>query len=88
MAYLVATTVDATDAAARRRVVAAAKAIVGQAARFVGQQAIQLHGGIGMTDEAQVSHYFKRLTIIGLTFGDAEHHLARYSDLMERAPSA
>ncbi|HEU4726352.1 MAG TPA: acyl-CoA dehydrogenase family protein [Kofleriaceae bacterium] len=84
MAYLVATTVDSTDAAQRRRVAAAAKTTVDQAGRFVGQQAIQLHGGIGVTDEAPVSHYFKRLTIIGMTFGDADHHLGRYSDLMAR----
>jgi alkylation response protein AidB-like acyl-CoA dehydrogenase len=84
MAYLVATTVDSDDAALRRRITAAAKSMVDQAGRFVGQQAIQLHGGIGVTDEAPVSHYFKRLTVIGMTFGDADHHLARYSDLMER----
>jgi alkylation response protein AidB-like acyl-CoA dehydrogenase len=84
MAYLVATTVDSPDAAERRRITAAAKAMVSQAGRFVGQGAIQLHGGIGVTDEAPVSHYFKRLTVIGMTFGDADHHVARFSDLMER----
>jgi alkylation response protein AidB-like acyl-CoA dehydrogenase len=84
MTYLVATTVDSDDATVRRRITAAAKAMVDQAARFVGQGAIQLHGGIGVMDEAPVSHYFKRLTTIGMTFGDADHHLARYSDLMER----
>jgi alkylation response protein AidB-like acyl-CoA dehydrogenase len=82
MAYLAANTVDSTDVAERRRVFAAAKAMVAQAARFVGQQAIQLHGGIGTTDEAQVSHYFKRLTVLELAFGDADHHLGRYSDQM------
>jgi alkylation response protein AidB-like acyl-CoA dehydrogenase len=84
MAYLAATTVDSADAAARRRVIAAAKALVSQAGAFVGQGAIQLHGGIGITDEAPISHYFKRITIITLTFGDADHHVARFSDLMER----
>jgi alkylation response protein AidB-like acyl-CoA dehydrogenase len=84
MTYLIATTVDSADDAQRRRVTAAAKALVSQAARFVGQGAIQLHGGIGITDEAPVSHYFKRLTIITLTFGDADHHLARFSDLLDR----
>ena len=84
MTYLLATTVDSTDAAARRRTTAAAKAMVSQAGRFVGQGAIQLHGGIGVTDEAPVSHYFKRMTAITLTFGDADHHVARFSDLMER----
>lgn len=82
MAYLAASTVDSTDVVHRRRTFAAAKAMVAQAARFVGQQAIQLHGGIGTTDEAQVSHYFKRLTVLELAFGDADHHLGRYSDLM------
>jgi len=84
MAYLAATTVDSADAAARRKVIAAAKALVSQAGRFVGQGAIQLHGGIGITDEAPVSHYFKRITVISVTFGDADHHVARFSDLMER----
>ena len=84
MTYLLAAAVDSADAAARRRTTAAAKAMVSQAGRFVGQGAIQLHGGIGVTDEAPVSHYFKRMTAITMTFGDADHHLARFSDLMER----
>jgi alkylation response protein AidB-like acyl-CoA dehydrogenase len=84
MAYLIATTVDTGDPAQRRRITAAAKAMVSQAGRFVGHGAIQLHGGIGVTDEAPVSHYFKRITTIGMTFGDADHHVARFSDLMER----
>jgi alkylation response protein AidB-like acyl-CoA dehydrogenase len=84
MTYLLATTVDSTDAAARRRTAAAAKAMVSQAGRFVGQGAIQLHGGIGVTDEAPVSHYFKRMTVITMMFGDADHCVARFSDLMER----
>ncbi|HVT34488.1 MAG TPA: acyl-CoA dehydrogenase family protein [Nevskiaceae bacterium] len=82
MAYLIAARIGSADLQERRRAVAAAKALVGQAARHVGQQAVQLHGGIGVTDELNVSHYFKRLTMIDLTFGDAAHHLARYSDLM------
>jgi alkylation response protein AidB-like acyl-CoA dehydrogenase len=65
-------------AAERRRAVAAAKYRVGQAARFVGQQAIQLHGGMGVTDELPASHYFKRLSTIELTLGDCDHHLARF----------
>ena len=66
------------NAAERRRAVAAAKYRVGQAARFVGQQAIQLHGGMGVTDELPASHYFKRLSTIELTLGDCDHHLARF----------
>jgi alkylation response protein AidB-like acyl-CoA dehydrogenase len=84
MTYLLTTTVDSADAATRRRTTAAVKAMVSQAGRFVGQGAIQLHGGIGVTDEAPVSHYFKRMTAITMMFGDADHHVARFSDLMER----
>jgi len=69
---------DAGVAAERRRAVAAAKYRVGQAARFVGQQAIQLHGGMGVTDELPAAHYFRRLSTIELTLGDADHHLARF----------
>ncbi|KGF81994.1 acyl-CoA dehydrogenase [Massilia sp. JS1662] len=69
---------DVHAAAGRRRAVAAAKYRVGQAARFVGQQAIQLHGGMGVTDELPASHYFKRLSTIELTLGDCDHHLARF----------
>jgi len=69
---------DDNAAAKRRRAVAAAKYRVGQAARFVGQQAIQLHGGMGVTDELPAAHYFKRLSTIELTLGDCCHHLARF----------
>jgi len=62
----------------RRRAVSAAKYRVGQAARFVGQQAVQLHGGMGVTDELPAAHYFKRLSTIELTLGDSSHHLARF----------
>jgi alkylation response protein AidB-like acyl-CoA dehydrogenase len=59
----------------RRRAIAAAKVQVGRSARFIGQQATQLHGGIGMTMEYKGGHYFKRLTMIDLMFGDADHQL-------------
>jgi alkylation response protein AidB-like acyl-CoA dehydrogenase len=72
--------VEHGDSALRRRDVSMAKCYVGKAARFVGQQAVQLHGGMGMADELAVSHYFKRLTMIDMTFGDATHHLAAVSD--------
>jgi alkylation response protein AidB-like acyl-CoA dehydrogenase len=65
----------------RRRTVSAAKARVGQAARFIGQQAIQLHGGMGMSDEVAAAHLFKRLSIIETTLGDVDHHLARFAAL-------
>jgi hypothetical protein len=64
------------EPAVRRRAVAQAKVQLGQSARFLGQQAIQLHGGIGMTMEYKVGHYFKRVTMIDTMFGDADHHLA------------
>jgi alkylation response protein AidB-like acyl-CoA dehydrogenase len=70
----------ANDAKARRHDVSAAKAFIGKAARFIGQQAVQLHGGMGMTAELIVSHYFKRLTLIGATFGDVDHHVGVISD--------
>ena len=60
--------------------VAAAKVQIGRSARYVGQQSIQLHGGIGMTMEAKIGHYFKRLTMIESSFGDADYHLRRVSD--------
>jgi pimeloyl-CoA dehydrogenase small subunit len=82
MALFAAAKVDARDAAERRRALSAAKAQVGQSARFVGQQAVQLHGGIGVTDELAVGHFFKRLTLINQTFGDADHHLAQVSELI------
>jgi alkylation response protein AidB-like acyl-CoA dehydrogenase len=70
------------EPAARRRAISGAKAYIGQAARFVGQQAVQLHGAMGVVDELNVSHYFKRLTMIDMTFGDADHHLGRFSDAL------
>lgn len=66
---------------ARARSVSAAKATVGRAARFVGQQAVQLHGGMGMTEELAIGHYFKRLTAMQYEFGTTDHHIARYAGL-------
>ena len=80
MALLAAVKVEATDVAERRRNVSAAKAYVGQSARKVGQEAVQMHGGMGVTDELIVSHFFKRLTVINATFGDVDHHLGKFSD--------
>jgi alkylation response protein AidB-like acyl-CoA dehydrogenase len=79
MALLAAMKVDATDPAERRRAVSAAKELIGRAGRFVGQQAIQLHGGMGMTDEYIAGHYVKRLTAIDTWFGDSNHHLERFA---------
>lgn len=66
------------DARGRMAAVAAAKAFVNRSARFVGQQAVQLHGGMGMTAEYPAGRYFQRLTTLELLFGDTDHHLARY----------
>ena len=82
MAMMAAVKADSADAAERRRAVSAAKAYIGQQARFVGQQAVQLHGGMGVVDELNVSHYFKRLTMIDLTFGNTDHHLGLFSDML------
>ncbi|MCT8971873.1 acyl-CoA dehydrogenase family protein [Microbaculum marinisediminis] len=68
------------DAQARRRAVSAAKVQIGRSAMSVGQNAIQLHGGVGMTMEFKVGHYFKRATMIDATFGNAAYHLARVAD--------
>jgi alkylation response protein AidB-like acyl-CoA dehydrogenase len=67
----------------RRRAIARAKVQLGQALRFVGQQSVQLHGGIGVTDEYIVSHYFKRLTQMEMTWGDTLHHLGEVSARMQ-----
>jgi alkylation response protein AidB-like acyl-CoA dehydrogenase len=79
--YLAAARYASADADERRRAISAAKARVGQAARFVGQQAVQLHGGMGMTNEVAAAHWFKRLSIIETTLGDVDHHLARFASL-------
>ena len=78
MAWLVAARVDADDAVERRRVASAAKVRIGQAARYIGQQAVQIHGGMGVTDELPAAHLFKRLAMIEMTFGDTDHHLQRF----------
>ena len=82
MACLAASKADgATDAKDRARAISAAKIKIADNCRHISQEAIQLHGGMGMTDEMKVSHTFKRLTMIAQQFGDAEHHLARFASL-------
>lgn len=68
-------------AAERPRAAAAAKVQIGKSGRFVGQQAVQLHGGMGMTDELNVGHYMKRLMTIDTMFGNADHHQRRFAAL-------
>jgi pimeloyl-CoA dehydrogenase small subunit len=67
------------NAGERRKAISAAKVQIGRSARFIGQQSIQLHGGIGMTMEYKLGHLFKRLTMIDIAFGDADYHLERLS---------
>jgi pimeloyl-CoA dehydrogenase small subunit len=77
MAMLAAMMVDEPDAAERARNLSMVKVSIGQAARFVSQNAVQLHGGIGMTEEYAVGHYFRRVMVIEHSFGDTAHHLSR-----------
>jgi alkylation response protein AidB-like acyl-CoA dehydrogenase len=79
IACLACVKVDTADAGERRRVVSAAKLKIADAARHVSQEAVQLHGGMGMTEELKISHTFRRLTMIAQAFGDADHHLARFA---------
>jgi len=67
--------------AERGKAASAAKVTIGKAGRFVGQQSVQIHGGMGMTDELNVGHYFKRLTMIDALFGSTDHHLKRYASV-------
>src|SRR5215469_1537545 len=71
--------------AERARAASAAKAQIGKERRFIGQQAIQIHGGMGMTDELNVGHYFKRLTIIDTLIGSTDHHIKRFAQLSNAA---
>jgi alkylation response protein AidB-like acyl-CoA dehydrogenase len=85
MAIIAAVYADSEDAAERRRAVSGAKAYIGQAARLVGQEAVQMHGAMGVVDDLIVSHYFKRLTVIDLSLGDVDFHLACFSNMLRPA---
>lgn len=85
MSILAAMRCRHADATARARALSAAKVVVGRACRYVGQQAVQLHGGMGVTDEFHVSHLFKRLMAIELSSGDTDTHLARFAQWREAA---
>ncbi|HVH77887.1 MAG TPA: acyl-CoA dehydrogenase family protein, partial [Stellaceae bacterium] len=80
LAMLAAVMVDDENAEQRDRDLSTAKVGVGQAARFVSQNAVQLHGGIGMTDEYAVGHYFRRCMVIEHSFGDTGYHLSKLAD--------
>lgn len=87
MALLAAITLQDTDQTRGIRQASGSKAFVAEKARIVGQEAIQLHGGIGVTDELDVAHYFKRLTTINMLFGDTDYHLRRYTETLEVEPA-
>lgn len=80
MTYMATLKLDEDDVT-RKKAASAAKVRIGQAGRFVGQNAIQIHGGMGMTDELAIGHYFKRATMIEGLFGSVDHHLRRYEGL-------
>jgi pimeloyl-CoA dehydrogenase small subunit len=79
MAFFATMMAEEPDPIERRKAIAAAKVQIGRSGRFVGQQAIQLHGGMGMTMEYKVGHAFKRVAMIDTLFGDADHHLAEFA---------
>ena len=79
MACLACVKVDSAAAAERKRIVSASKIKIADACRHVSQESVQLHGGMGMSEELKVSHTFRRLTTIAQTFGDADHHLERFA---------
>jgi alkylation response protein AidB-like acyl-CoA dehydrogenase len=78
--YLAVLNLEA-DPDVRSRAVSAAKATIGRAARLIGQEAVQLHGGMGMTEELAIGHYFKRLTALQYEFGSTDYHTMRYAAL-------
>lgn len=79
--YMAAMRMDEGYGPEAQKAISAFKVQIGKSGRFVGQNAIQLHGGMGMTDELSVGHYFKRITVIETLFGNADHHLRRYGSL-------
>ena len=81
MTYVATLRLGGRDAAERAKAVSGAKHLVGRNGRLIGQRAIQLHGGMGMTEEMALGHYFKRLTMIDVMFGDEAYHLKRYASL-------
>src|ERR1700726_5025897 len=81
MAVRAALSADGADARERRRVISAAKVQIRKSGRFIGQQGIQLHGGIGMAGEYPPGHYFKRLTMIAQSFGDEDYPLDRFAEV-------
>jgi len=81
MSDMVAMKLDLGYSDDTRKAVSATKAQIGKAAKFIGQQSVQLHGGMGMTDEYSIGHYFKRLSTLEMLFGNTDHHLNKFSSL-------
>jgi pimeloyl-CoA dehydrogenase small subunit len=81
MTLMAALKIDDADATVRKKAASGAKVQIGKSGKFCGQSAVQMHGGMGVTDELSVSHYFKRLTMIETLFGNQQHHLTRYANL-------
>jgi alkylation response protein AidB-like acyl-CoA dehydrogenase len=81
MSYVATMRLADPDPLTRAKTAASTKVQIGVSARFVGQQSVQLHGGMGMTDELNVGHYFKRLTMLDTQFGDHHYHLKRFAEL-------
>ena len=80
MTYMINIKIDEDDAE-RKKAASAAKVQIGKAGRFVGQNAVQIHGGMGITEELRVGHFFKRMTMIDTQFGNVDHHMKRYAAL-------
>ena len=78
-----AVTADLSNADERKKAVSGAKARIGQSIKFVGESAIQLHGGMGMVDEYMISHYFKRATMLGVLYGNVDFHMKRFVGLTQ-----
>lgn len=85
MAYVAATALGEQDMAERRRMLSSAKVLVAEYGRFIGENAVQMHGGIGMTDELEVGDYFKRLIFVDYLLGTRDFHLDRLMALFESA---
>ena len=79
--YMAAIRLDEDDADEAKKAASAFKVQVGKSGRAVGQGAVQIHGGMGMTDELNIGHYFKRLTVIETLFGNTDHHLKRFASI-------
>lgn len=79
--YMATIRLEDEDETVRKQAVSAAKTRIGQGGRFIGQAAVQIHGGMGVTDELAIGHYFKRLTMIDSEFGNVDHHLRRFMQL-------